>query len=123
MTACSIQDEPDFAWWVPFTLRKCDRILASVNFHTRKAAHKYGIEIPTSIKHAEEIDRRNKNTFYQDAINLEMLNIGVAFKILDTGETPPSRIQEIKCTHDLFSEDGLYKKSNMGKGWTPHSRS
>ena len=50
---------------------------------------KYGIEIITSIKHAEEINRRNKNTFWKDAINLEMSNIGVEFKILDTGDTPP----------------------------------
>ena len=89
MISCSIQDEPEFYWWVPFTLRKSDRIIASVNFRTRKATHKYGIEIPTSIKHAEEIDRRNKNTCWQDAINLEMSNNGVAFKILDIGETPP----------------------------------
>ena len=89
VTARSIQDEPAFDWWVPFTLRNRDRIIASVNFRTRKATHKYGIEIPTSIKHAEEIDRRNKNTFWKYAINLEMSNIGVAFKILDTGETPP----------------------------------
>ena len=50
---------------------------------------KYGIEIPTSIKHAEEIDHRNKNTFWQDAIKLEMSNVGVAFKILERGESPP----------------------------------
>ena len=89
VTACSIQDDPDFAWWVQFTLRKRDRIIASVNLRTRKATHKYGIEIPTSIRHAEEIDRRNKNTFLQYAINLEMSNIGVAFQILHTGENPP----------------------------------
>ena len=89
MTDRSVQDEPDFVWWVPFTLRKRDGIIASVNSHTRKGTHKYGIEIPTSIKHGEEIDRRNKNTFWQDAIHLEISNIGVAFKILDTGETPP----------------------------------
>ena len=89
MTSRSIQDEPAFVWWVPFTLRKRDRIIASVNFRTRKETHKYGIEIPTSINHAEEIDRRNKNTFWKYAINLEMSNIGVAIKILDTGYTPP----------------------------------
>ena len=63
VTAHSIQNEPAFTWWVPFKLRKRDRIISSVNFRTRKAIHKYGIEIPTSIKHTEEIDRRNNNTF------------------------------------------------------------
>ena len=89
ITARSIQDEPAFAWWVPYTLRKRDMIIATVNSRVRKTTHKYGIEIPTSVKHAEEIDRINKNTFWQDAINLEISNIGVAFKILEEGEAPP----------------------------------
>ena len=72
VTARSIQDEPAFVWWVPFTLRKRDRIIASVNFRTRKATHKYVIYITTSTKYAEEIDRRNKDIFFQDVINLEM---------------------------------------------------
>ena len=55
----------------------------------RKATHKYGIEIPTSVKHAEEIDKKNGNTLWQDAIRLEISNIGVAFDILERGENPP----------------------------------
>ena len=90
VTARNIQDEPAFALWVPYTLRKRDRIIASVNSRVRKSSHKYGIEIPTSIKHAEEIDHRNKNTFWQDAMELEMSNVGVAFKILETGKSPPT---------------------------------
>ena len=52
----------------------------------RKTAHKYGIELPTSQTHAYKIDRKNKNTFGRDAINKEMLNIGIAFEVLPTGE-------------------------------------
>ena len=70
VTAREIQDEPAFAWWVPYTLRKRDRIIASVNSRIRKSSHKYGIEIPMSIKHAKKIYHRNKNTFWQDAIKL-----------------------------------------------------
>ena len=75
MTARSIQYEPAFAWWVPFTLRKQDRIFAAVNSRVRKSTHKYGIEIPVSVEHVEEIDKRKQNTFWKDAINLEMSNI------------------------------------------------
>ena len=89
VTSRDIASEPAFAWWVPFTLRKRDRIIAGVNSRVRKSTHKYGIEIPTSVKHAEEIDRKNKNTLWMDAIRLEMANVGVAFKILETGENPP----------------------------------
>ena len=89
VTARDIQDEPVFAWWVPYTLQKRDRIIASINSRVCKSSHKYGIEIPTSIKHAEDIYHRNKNTFWQDAIKLEMSNVCVAFKILETGGSPP----------------------------------
>ena len=82
MTAWSIQYEPDFASWVQFTNQKRDRIIVAVNSRDRKATHKYGIDISTSVEHVEEIDKRDHNTFWQDAINLEMSNIGVAFKIL-----------------------------------------
>ena len=70
VTSCDIQDEPEFVWWVPYTLRKRDRIIAGDNSRVYKSSHKYGIEIPTSIKHAEEIDYRNKNTFWKDDIKL-----------------------------------------------------
>ena len=88
-TARGIQDELAFAWWVHWTLRKRDTLIASINSRVRKATHKYGIEIPTSVQHTKEIDTRNNNTLWQDAIRLEMSNISVAFKILDSGENPP----------------------------------
>ena len=89
MTARNIQYEPAFAWWLPFTIKKLDIIIAAVNSRVRKETHKYGIEIPTLVDHAEEIDKRNQNNFWQDAISLEMSNIGIAFKIPEQGETPP----------------------------------
>ena len=45
--------------------------------------HKFGIDIPTSIKHALEIDRINQNNFWRDALELEMMNVGIAFDILE----------------------------------------
>ena len=82
-------EEPAFAWWVPFVLRKRDRIIAAVNSRVRKVSHKYGIEIPTSTKHAIQIDRRNHNTDWQDALGKEMKNVGIAFKILEDDEVVP----------------------------------
>ena len=87
VTARKIQDEPDFAWWLPFTVRKRDIIIAAVNFRVMKVTHKYGIEITTSVEYVEEIDKMNQNTFWKYAINLEISYIGIAFKILDRGET------------------------------------
>ena len=64
MTARGIQDEPAFAWWVPYSLRNKDRVIAAVQSRVKKSSHKYGIEILTSINNALEIDRRNGNILW-----------------------------------------------------------
>ena len=63
VTASGVEDEPAFAWWVPYTMRKRDRIIAAVNTRVKKRTHKYGIEVPTSVTHALSIDKANGNTF------------------------------------------------------------
>ena len=49
--------------------------------------HKYGIRIPKSIQEAIEIDRDNGNTFWMDAVRLEMNNVRVAFEEFDGDPT------------------------------------
>ena len=44
--AQGLHDEPAFLWWVPYTLKRCARILAAVNKHYHKCTHKFGIEVP-----------------------------------------------------------------------------
>ena len=87
--ARGIQDEPAFKYWVPFVLRKRDRIVAAVNSRVRKTTHKYGIEMPRSIEHALQLDAINGNTFWRDAIDKEMSNVLVAFELLRDGERAP----------------------------------
>ena len=85
-----ISDEPAFAWWVPHTLRKRDIILSAVKSRIRKTTHKYSIEIPTSVEHAYQIDDKNGDRFWRNAINLEMHNNGIAFEVLDENiKAPP----------------------------------
>ena len=62
VTARNIADKPAFAWWVPSVLRKRDVIESAVTSRVRKTSHKYGIELPTSVKHAFEIDQKIGNT-------------------------------------------------------------
>ena len=68
VTARDIAEEPAFAWWVPYVLRKRDVIVSAVNSRVRRISHKYGIELPTSVKHAIDIDHKNGNTLWQDAL-------------------------------------------------------
>ena len=89
VTSRDLQDEPAFHWWVPWTLRKRDRIISAVNSRFVKTQHKYGIEIPRTVAEAIRLDEKNGNTLWRDAINREMENLKVAFDILDDGKKPP----------------------------------
>ena len=84
-----IDNESAFAWWVPHTLKKRNAIISAMKVRLRKTAQKYRIEIPTSVDHAMEIDRKNRNTMWKDALALEMFNVGVAFEILEEGQKAP----------------------------------
>ena len=46
--------------------------------------------IPTSVEHAFELDRKNGNNLWKDALAMKMYNIGVAFEILEDGKTAPA---------------------------------
>jgi hypothetical protein len=80
-----LSTEPAFAWWVSNTLRRRNAILSAVKGRMKKVTHKYGIEVPTSIAHARELDAANGNTLWMDALKKEMYNVGIAFEILEDG--------------------------------------
>ena len=87
--ARGITDEAAFIWWVRYTLRKRDVILSKVKARICKTTHKYGIEIPTSVENAHEIDVKNNNDLWRKAIDKEMTNVSVAFQVLDEGDKAP----------------------------------
>ena len=58
-----IDDMPAFVWWVPYTLKKRDRIILAVKSRIRRTTHKYGIEVPKLVKHAKAIDKKNGNRY------------------------------------------------------------
>jgi hypothetical protein len=55
----------------------------------RKKTHKYGIEVPTSLVLAKELERINGNTLWTDALKLEMHNVEFAFEVLEDGKHAP----------------------------------
>ena len=61
--ARGIDKEPALEWWVPHTQKKRQVNLSALKKRIRKTTHKYGIEIPTSVEHAFELDRKNGNTY------------------------------------------------------------
>ena len=76
-----IQDEPAFAWWVPFVQKKRARIISKAKTKYWERTHKFGIEIPKDVEHARRIDEANGNTLWQDAIALEMRDNRIAFEV------------------------------------------
>lgn len=59
--ARGISNEPAFAWWVPYTMRKRDAIVSAVNSRVRRTSNKYGIEMPCpgkdTVRDAIDINR------------------------------------------------------------------
>jgi transposase len=96
-----LDHEPAFAWWVEFTLKKRERIIAAVNQRYQKRTHKFGVRIPKSVKEAIAVDTENGDRQWQDAIDLEMNAVRVAFKILNGDESIPPGYQQIRC-HMVF---------------------
>jgi hypothetical protein len=65
----NINDEPAFAWWTPFILRKRDRVISGMIARVKKVKHKYGVELPTTVQEAFDLDKKNGNTLLRDALN------------------------------------------------------
>ena len=87
--ARGIADEAAFAWWVPYTLKKRNVIIGKVQAQFRKTTHKYGVELPSIINNAKQLDSKNNNSLWCDALAEEMYNVGVAFEVLGEGKGAP----------------------------------
>jgi hypothetical protein len=55
--------EPAFAWWVPFVIKKRDRLIKAVKKRYFRKHQKFGIELPKTVKRALEIDKETNTTF------------------------------------------------------------
>lgn len=112
-----IDDEPAFAWWVHWTLKKRDGIISAVNKRYWKRTHKFGIQLPHSVDEATKLDKANGDTKWTDAINKEMANVMVAFKMIGKGKVAPPGHQMIKC-HIIFDVkmDNFARKARMVAG-------
>ena len=97
-----IVEEPAFAWWVPFVMKKRNRILAKVKSKYWLRSHKFGIRIPKSVEEAKKVDNQNGNTLWWDAICKEMRNVQPAFEVFEgTKDQLPVGYQFMKC-HMIF---------------------
>jgi hypothetical protein len=97
-----IDDEPAFAWWVPHTIKKRERILSKIKAKYWQRTHKFGIRVPKTVEQAQAIDKENGDTLWWDAILMEMKNVRPAFEQWEKSESElPVGYQKIKC-HFVF---------------------
>ena len=81
--------------------------------------YKYGFEVPRSYKHALELDARNGNNKWQEAIVLELAQIQEYNTFIDYGinVTPPVGFKQIRI-HFVFDvkHDGRHKARLVADG-------
>ena len=116
-TSHDIQDKPAFAWWVPYVLRKRDQIISAATKTLQKKQYKFGIFVPETIQQALDKDKKNGNALWFDAIEKEMRNVKVAFKILEDGKPTPGCHKFMKC-HMIFDVkiDSFTQKARIVAG-------
>ena len=73
--ARGIDDEPAFSWWVPYTMKKRKAIISAITARARKVSHKYGIEIPTGVENAKDLDARTGNCIRQIMLEKEIYEL------------------------------------------------
>ncbi len=96
-----ISSEPAFVWWVPYTIKKKERILSRVATRYERRNQKFGIEIPKTVKRVLEIDRETGTNFWGKAIRKEMSVILPAVELYEKGVSAPVGYQQIPC-HMVF---------------------
>jgi hypothetical protein len=77
--AARIAEEPAFAWWVPYKLRKRNRIIAKLNSKYWVRTHKFGIKIPKTVAEAKAFDLENGDNLWWEEICKQMRNVRPAF--------------------------------------------
>ena len=93
----NLLNEKAFSYWARHILRKRSASIRAAKRRKLTTNYKYGVEVPKDVKHALELDRKNGNTFWRDAIAKEMglLEVLRVFEILDRGKGPPKGYQMI----------------------------
>ena len=96
-----IDQEPAFVWWVPWTLKKRNRILKAMKKRYFRTTQKFGIELPKTVARALEIDKETGTTFWRDALEKEMKTVFIAFEIQPEGSKQPVGYKYMPC-HMVF---------------------
>jgi len=98
-TADKISDEPAFRWWVPYVLKKQERIIKAIKRRStkRRKTEKFGLEVPkpNDVERAMQIDNETGTTHWSTALAKETKTVLPALKILEQNEKIPPGYKRI----------------------------
>ena len=115
-----VHGEAAFAWWVPYIIRKRNRIIKMTQHRNIKTKMKFGVELPQTVQEAEELDRKNGKKLWHQAINKELKSVIVAFNLLDEGVKAPPGSTKIPY-HIIFDvRFDLTRKARLVAGGHKH---
>ena len=78
-----IADKPEFAWWVPYTLKKRNIIISKVKIKYWSKTHKCGVRLPKNVTVEMQIDQANGNTYRKDTIDKDMKKDRISYKQIE----------------------------------------
>ena len=113
-----ILKEPAFAWWTPHVLKKKNRIISKAKTKYWQSTTKFGFRIPRTISEAQRVDNDNQNTYWMDAVRLEMKNVRIAFEVYDGEISDLKEYQKINChmIFDIKMSENFRRKARMVAG-------
>ena len=91
-----ITNEPAFAWWCPYVLKKRSRIISKTKSKYWCRTHKFGIFIPKTVQQALDEDAQNGNHLWWDGVCKEMKNVRIAFELYETNTSHEDAITDLK---------------------------
>ena len=113
-----ISNEPAFAWWVPYVIKKRERIIAKVKSKYWKRTHKFGIRVPKTVEEAKRLDQENGDHLWWDAICQEMKNVGIAFELYEgnVGDLKGYQFVKYHMIFDIKMGENFRRKARMVAG-------
>ena len=90
---------------------------AKLRSYNTAPRYKYGFEVPRNYKNAKDLDRRNGNTRWQDAVDLEMSQLDEYSTFKNNGPKIPAGHQKLRI-HLVFDvkHDGRHKARMVADG-------
>ncbi len=107
--ANNLTTEPAFRWWVPFVLKKRERILKKVKTKYWSTSHKYGLELPKSVSHVLVLG----TDFWRKAIEKEIRNDFPAFDCMEDDAVVPPGYEFVETYFVFDVKMDLTRKAHL----------